>query len=119
MSPLYDYDHSAVRDPLPPKETADQPRVPPESLSWCISADALRLFNKAGVILQKAHIVEARGDQWGRPYHRPVCGAFVEHLVAQCEPAPEGWPACRHCSKRRRNLGVPLVFYDLPPAASR
>jgi len=64
-------------------------------------------------MIGKAHSIEVLTDPWGRGYHRPICGAQIGHLAERCVPAPTGWPACRHCSRRPRDMGVPLVFYGL------
>lgn len=89
-----------------------QPRVPPESLSWCVDQFSLAAWEGRGQILQKAHEIKVEGSGIAST-HRPVCGAQVAHLTESCAPAPAGWPACRHCWSRKREVGVPAVFYGL------
>jgi len=91
-----------------------QPRVPPESPSWCIDAFALAHYERTGEIVQKAHRVKDARPRWRfRPgtFHQPVCGASVEHIAGQCAPAPAFWPACRHCWRRADSDDVPAVFH--------
>lgn len=94
-----------------------QPQVLPEAPSWCISGTGLQAWQANGLILEKAHRVTDLTDRFHRVYHRPLCGTGLGHPADECEPAPAGWPACRHCSKRPKAEVVPAVFYGLGPAA--
>ncbi|KKK79169.1 hypothetical protein LCGC14_2836180 [marine sediment metagenome] len=85
-----------------------QPRVAPESLSWCVSELSVRAWEGEGLMLERSHQVAEKDA-----CHRPLCGAQVFHPVSHCAPAPEGWPACRHCTKREQKSVVPAVFYGL------
>ena len=95
-----------------------QPAVPPEALSWCIDKLTLRTWNYRGAILTKAHHVKEVTDAYGRPFHRPICGAQVAHPSSECAPAPESWPACRHCAKKLVPEGtIPAVYIEGGPDA--
>ena len=91
-----------------------QPRVPPESPSWCISALALQCWNERGQLLQKAHHTEAKTDPLGYEDHWATCGTYMRHFSANCAPAPEGWPACRKCVKDA-SVAVPKAFREALP----
>ena len=97
---------------------SEQPQVPHGSTDWCISAFALKRWRENGLMLQKAHRVleVTAGNDWlyhipGQKYHRPFCGPNPDHMVKDCVSAPEGWPACRQCSRTsRKPLAVPKAF---------
>ena len=78
--------------------------VPPESLSWCISATGLEAYQRDGIILEKAHLIVAQDG-----FHHPGCGAQVAHHISRCEPAPQGWPQCKRCLKKD-SVVIPPAF---------
>ena len=96
----------------PPAPTA-QPSVPPEALSWCIGSSSLDHWQHCGRILAKAHRVKEVVDQYGRAFHKPICGAQVSHLSDCCCIAPVGWPSCRHCARKLNAAGaIPAVYFE-------
>lgn len=87
----------------------EQPLVPPEALSWCISDFSKKAWTYNGAVLQKAHRVK-EVEKWGRKWHYPLCGAWMHHMADDCSSVP-GWPACRHCAKKLSSAGtIPEVF---------
>lgn len=92
-----------------------QPRVPPESVSWCIDRSSLEEWDRSGNVLQKAHQSHVAKTRWHRAdydVHAADCGATIEHRVDACAPAPANWPACRHCWRKAELVSVPAVFQD-------
>lgn len=88
-----------------------QPRVPRESLSWCISDSAAYAWEFRGDVIEKAHRAEEVEPVPGRRCHKPVCGSVARiHAVERCTPAPEGFPACRSCWAKAQTSDVPEVF---------
>ena len=78
--------------------------VPPESLSWCISATSLEAWHEEGIVLTKAHRMKVKGS-----FHVPRCGAQTDHHISRCEPAPQGWPQCKRCLKKD-SVVIPPAF---------
>lgn len=93
------------RDPATP-----QPRVPPEAPSWRVERFDIEHFTAHGDYLTKAHQIDAVGtDARGAPRYRPRCGAALAYLHDP-DPAPVGWPACRHCWTRATPAPLPAAF---------
>ena len=90
-----------------------QPTVPPEALSWCIAELTLHQWQHRGQMLTKAHRITEATDQYGRAFHRPVCGTQVAHVPDECAEPPTGWPACRNCSRKLVQAGeIPAAYFD-------
>ena len=97
------------------ERSREQPRVPPETLSWCISAFALEQWKERGEMLQRAHQCREKDTRHYGVVHFPVCGTYMRHVKDGCAKAPESWPACRKCARKPSSTGVPAAFYGLEP----